>query len=68
MFDDPSIASLATTCKKSSEFLIGFWHDDEFHLFVQLWRVKVRREGAAILGSFPGTRFFSFAQKSPPQS
>jgi hypothetical protein len=68
VFDGPSKASLAVTCKQSSEFLVGSSHVDEFHLFVQLWQVEVRRVDVAILGSFQGTRFSFFARKSQFQS
>ena len=68
MFDGPFKASLAVACKQSSEFLIGFSHVDEFHLFAQLWQVEVRRVDVAILGSFQGTRFSFFARKSQFQS
>lgn len=68
MFDGPSKASLAVTCKQSSEFLVGSSHVDEFRLFAQLWQVEVRRVDVAILGSFQGTRFSFFARKSQFQS
>ena len=48
MFDGPFKASLAVACKQSSEFLVGFSHVDEFHLFAQLWQVEVRRVDVAI--------------------